>query len=182
MDKKKQKLEEKVEEQIEETEEKELDETGQKINELESRISDLDSQLKRAVADYRNLEQRIKENRVNLGQWATAELLNKLLVVSDYLQQATTGVSEEEKSSSWFKGVEMAVRQFNDVLRSEGLEEIKAEGEFDPSLHEAVDTAEGENNIILKVTRKGYTLHGKVLRPANVVVGRKSKAEEKESN
>ncbi|MBI2330200.1 nucleotide exchange factor GrpE, partial [Candidatus Daviesbacteria bacterium] len=53
-----------------------------------------------------------------------------------------------------------------------GLEEIKTEGEFNPALQEAVDTRAGDDNIILVVVRKGYTLNGKILRPAQVVVGK----------
>ena len=67
----------------------------------------------------------------------------------------------------------IAVKEFKQVLASEGLGEIAADGQFDPSLHEAVDTREGDDNMILEVVRKGYNLNNKVLRPAGVVVGRK---------
>ena len=51
---------------------------------------------------------------------------------------------------------------------------MAVDGVFDPMLHEAVDMREGEDNKILEVAEKGYTLHGKVLKPAKVVVGRKA--------
>lgn len=143
-----------------------------KLIELEQKVTDLENALKRAVADYHNLEKRVSEGRSELTTWGTIELIKKLLTVLDYLEQSTTGASEEEKKSSWFKGVEMAVKSFKDVLKSEGLEEISADGLFDPSLHEALDTQPGEDNKILSVARKGYKLNGKVLRPAGVVVGR----------
>ncbi len=146
-----------------------------KIAELETRISDLENQLKRAVADYHNLEKRIVEGRSELTKWGTSELLVKLLPVLDHLEQALAGVRESDESESqsgWAKGVELAVKEFKNVLQSEGLDEIPADGVFDPALHEAVDTREGENDKILEVIRKGYTLNGKVLRPAAVVVGR----------
>jgi molecular chaperone GrpE len=69
--------------------------------------------------------------------------------------------------------VEMAVKQLKEVLKGEGLDEIVADGQFDPSLHEAVDTASGKDGEIIKVAQRGYTLNGKVIRPAKVVVGRK---------
>ncbi len=144
-----------------------------KINELETRISDLDNQLKRAVADYHNLEKRVAEGRSELTKWGTGELLVKILPTLDHLEQALGGASEQERQSGWFKGVELAVKQLYQVLQSEGLNQIAAEGLFDPNLHEAVDTREGNDNIILEVVRKGYTLNSKVLRPAGVVVGRK---------
>lgn len=143
-----------------------------KTEELENRINDLEAQLKRAVADYQNLEKRISEGRSELTKWGTSELLVKILPVLDHLDQALTGASETDKQSGWFKGVEMAVKEFNQVLQAEGLGEIQADGVFNPSLHEALDTEVGEENKILKVVKKGYNLNGKVLRPAGVVVGK----------
>lgn len=132
----------------------------------------MEAQLKRAVADYHNLEKRVQEGRSELTAWGTTGLLTKMLTVLDYLEQATSGVSEAEKSSGWFRGVELAIKQFKDVLKSEGLDEIVADGQFDPSLHEALDTKEGEDNKILSIVRKGYKLNGKILRPVGVIVGR----------
>ncbi len=141
----------------------------------------LESQLKRAVADYHNLEKRVAEGRSELTKWGTSELLVKILPTLDHLEQALGGASEQERESGWFKGVELAVKELNQVLQSEGLEQIGADGQFDPNLHEAVDTRAGEDNKILEVVRKGYTLNGKVLRPAAVVVGRKSESKSDES-
>lgn len=140
---------------------------------MNKKVIELENQLKRAVADYRNLEKRINEGRSELTKWGTSELLIKLLPVLDHLEQALEGVSEAESQTGWVRGVELAVKEFKNVLQSEGLDEVDTTGQFDPNLHEALDTTEGEDNKILKVVRKGYTLNGKVLRPAGVVVGRK---------
>ncbi|MBI2600641.1 nucleotide exchange factor GrpE [Candidatus Daviesbacteria bacterium] len=148
--------------------------TQDKITQLEQRVVDLENQLKRAVADYRNLESRISQGRSELTSFVGAELIRKLLPVLDHLETALGGLSEEEKQSGWAKGVGLAVKEFKNVLQSEGLDEIAADGQFDPSLHEAVDIREGDNNKILEVVRKGYRLNGKVIRPAQVIVGRKS--------
>ena len=140
----------------------------------------LENQLKRAVADYHNLEKRVAEGRSELTKWGTSELLIKLLPVLDHLEQAMAGVkesNESESQSGWVRGVELAVKEFKNVLQAEGLEEIQTDSEFNPALHEAVDTQVGEDNKILKVVRKGYTLNGKVLRPAQVVVGKVVKEE-----
>lgn len=142
-------------------------------SQLEQRVSELENQLKRAVADYHNLEKRVSEGRSELTSFMGAELVRRLLPVVDHLEQALSGISEQEKQSGWVKGLELAVKEFEQVLTQEGLEQIVAEGPFDPSLHEAVDTKEGEDNKILEVVRKGYNLNGKVLRPAQVVVGKK---------
>lgn len=145
----------------------------EKPDQLEQRVAELENQLKRAVADYRNLEARVKEGRSELTVFVGGELIRKILPPLDHLEQATSGASEQERQSGWFKGVEMAVKEFKQVLQAEGLEEVEASGQFDPSLHEAIDTREGEDNKILEVVRKGYKLNGKVLRPAQVVVGRR---------
>jgi len=140
---------------------------------LEQRITDLENQLKRAVADYHNLEKRVIEGRSELTKWGTNELLVKILPVLDHLDKALAGASEQEKQSGWYKGVELAVKELQSVLQSEGLNQIATEGQFDPNVHEALDLQVGEDNKILNVVRSGYTLNGKVLRPAGVIVGRK---------
>lgn len=145
----------------------------QDIKQLQDRIASLDDQLKRAVADYRNLEKRVSEGRSDFTSWATAGLVKKLLPILDNLDQAVEGASQAEASSSWLAGVVMSVRQLRQVLAEEGLAEIVAEGRFDPAQHEAVDVREGEDGKILEVVLRGYILQGKVLRPAKVVVGKK---------
>lgn len=153
-----------------------------KVEQLEQKIADLDNQLKRAVADYRNLELRISQGRSELTSFVGAELVRKLLPALDHLEQALSGISEQERQSGWVKGVELAVKEFNQVLAAEGLEEIVADGQFDPTLHEAVDTTEGEDNKILRVVRKGYKLNGKILRPVGVIVGRRHSGEEQSND
>ena len=163
---------------------------------LEQRVADLENQLKRAVADYQNLEKRVTEGRSELTSFVGGELVKRMLPVLDHLDQALAGVKESEGISGWFKGVELAVKEFKQVLQSEGLDEIPADPSttstslstgslgtgsvFDPALHEAVDTKVGEDNKILEVVRKGYTLNGKVVRPAQVVVGKKQPEKETE--
>lgn len=153
------------------------------FDQLKNDFDNLSNQLKRAVADYQNLEKRVSEGRSELTNWATTELIRKLLGVLDHYEKALIGASEQDKQSGWYKGVELATGQLRNVLQSEGLEEIVTDGQFDPALHEAVDTREpnsaeaslgkGENDV-LEVVEKGYNLGGKVLKPARVVVGRKN--------
>ncbi len=158
-----------------------------KVIELETRVTDLENQLKRAVADYQNLEKRVSEGRSELTNYVGMDLVRRMLPVLDHLEQALKGMSETDRQSGWAKGVELAVKEFESVLAQEGLDQVATDGQFDPSLHEAVDTREpssaeasagkGENSV-LEVVRKGYNLNGKVLRPAQVVVGRKTEPKE----
>ena len=161
----------------------ELVKLQQELDQLRADFERANDQLKRAVADYHNLEKRIAEGRSELGRWATSELIAKVLPVVDHLEKALAGANEQERESGWLKGVEIAVKQLQQVLKEEGLDEIAIDPvsehgtggtRFDPALHEAVDTREGEDNHILEVVEKGYNLNGKVLRPAKVVVGRKA--------
>jgi molecular chaperone GrpE len=145
----------------------------EELDELNNKFEQLQNQFKRAVADYHNLEKRIAEGRSEMTTWATTDLIQRLLPVLDYYDKALKGVGETDRQSGWLKGVEMATMQFKQVLKDEGLEQVEADGTFDPSLHEAIDTKEGVDGKILEVIDNGYKLKGKVVRPARVVVGRK---------
>lgn len=163
-----------VDQAVGDDESSELEQLRQELDLLKTNFDGAQDQLKRAVADYHNLERRIAEGRSELGRWATSELIQKVLPVLDNLERTLNGLGEEERKSGWVKGVELSAKQLKQVLKDEGLEEIGADGQFDPALHEAVDIREGENEQILEVAEKGYNLNGKVLRPVKVVVGRKS--------
>lgn len=143
------------------------------IKELEDRINSLEDQLKRAVADYRNLEKRIGDDAKNVSYYSKAGLVIKILPVLDSLDQAVEGASESEVNSGWLKGVLMSIKQLRQVLAEEGLVEISTESNFDPTLHEAIDVVEGEDGKIVSVTLRGYMLNNKVIRPTKVVVGKK---------
>jgi molecular chaperone GrpE len=163
-----------VDENLEDSGSEQTAESVSEENQLKEDFDNLQNQLRRAVADYQNLEKRVAEGRQEFANWANTELIKKLLQVLDYYEKALSGVSEEEKKTSgWVKGVELATQQFKNVLLQEGLDEIEVDGQFDPSLHEAVDTRDGKDGEILEVVEKGYNLNGKVLKPVKVVVGRK---------
>lgn len=161
------------------------------LDELQDKLMMAEDQLKRAVADYHNLEKRVAEGRSEFANWATGELIQKILPAVDNLEKTVEEAGDEEKKSAWFKGVEMSVKQLKQTLKEEGLEEIEIDPlsehgtggtRFDPALHEAIDTRDpaaaeakegrGED-MILEVVQKGYNLNGKIFRPAKVVVGRK---------
>lgn len=131
---------------------------------------ELQNQLKRALADYQNLERRVEEERKLLSSLSSAILIEKFLPVLDNLENAQNHLNDE--------GLGLVVKQFQDVLKSEGVEEIPAEGaEFDPNLHEATEVTEGpDEGRIVKVVAKGYKINDRVIRPAKVVVSKKIEA------
>ncbi len=133
----------------------------------DSRHLELEDQLKRALADYQNLERRVEEERKLLGQLSSALVIEKFLPVLDNLESAQAHLADQ--------GLDMVVKQFKDILAQEGVAEIQAEGtQFDPKLHEAVEVKKGDNEgRVVKVQVKGYKLHDNVIRPAKVVVERR---------
>jgi molecular chaperone GrpE len=133
--------------------------------ELRQKIEGLEVKLKRALADYDNLEKRVLAQRKEFVKFAKAEVMDKLISVLDDLERAEEHLKD--------KGLSMAVYQFQAVLDSEGLEEIEAEGKgFDPEKMDCVSMVEGRKNRVISVLQKGYALSGKVIRPAKVEVGK----------
>jgi len=135
--------------------------------EIGQELKDLEQRLKRALADYQNLERRVSEEKQMLGTMYTQIVIEKFLPVLDNLDNAQKHLKDQ--------GIEMVLKQFKDVLTREGVEEIGAEGEtFDPRNHEAVETVEGEKEgTVAKVLTKGYKIENRVVRPAKVVVTKK---------
>jgi len=132
---------------------------------LQKQLVNLEDQLKRALADYDNLEKRVISRRQELVELARVEILDKLLSVLDDLERAETHLKD--------KGLTMAANQFRGVLKSEGVEEIEArEGVFDPEKMDCVSLVSGKKNRVVKVTQKGYILKKRVIRPAKVEVGK----------
>jgi len=134
--------------------------------ELEKKVEQYELAAKRALADYANLEKRVEVERANLVKLAAGVIIVKLLPVLDNLKKAAIHISDS--------GLAMVVDQFNQVLKSERIEEIKALGEkFDPDLHEAVEVVEGkpeDEGKIIEVFEDGFALDGRTIRPAKVKV------------
>jgi molecular chaperone GrpE len=126
-----------------------------------------EGRLRRALADYQNLERRVEEERKSLLKLSALLLIEKFLPVLDNLESAQAHLQDE--------GLEIVIKQFKDILVAEGVEEIEAIGsEFNPNFHEAIETEQGEkDNMVSKVVNIGYKIEDKVIRPAKVVVSRK---------
>lgn len=149
-------------------------EESEVIQQLQAEKNELENKWKRALADYHNLERQGLREKAEFMKMASAMVCAKFVDVLDHLEQAVSGMSEEEKKSGWAMGVVMTLKQFREVLKEEGLYEIEAEGaHFDPHYMEAVEQMDGEKDVVVRVLRKGYkTFEGKVVRPAQVLVGK----------
>jgi len=136
------------------------------IAKLEERVSELEGKWKRAVADFRNLEKRVAKEQAEFAKFSNFVLISKLLPVLDDLEEAAQKSADE--------GAAKILKRFLDVLSEEGLSEIEALGkEFDPGAMEGLpaEVEESEAPRVVEVVQKGYTLNGKLLRPARVRVG-----------
>ena len=126
-------------------------------------LENLENSLKRALADYQNLEKRVGEEKSEWIKMANRDLLFKLLPVFDTLNLAQKHIQDE--------GLILSIKQFMDVLRSVGVEKINTQDQtFDPSSMEAVEKT-GEGEKVIDEVRAGFTLFGKVIRPVLVKVG-----------
>ena len=129
---------------------------------------ELENSLKRALADYQNLKKRNEKDKKDFVRFATASALDKFLAVLDDLERAQTHLKNE--------GLKIAIDQFVKVLNSEGVEEIKLlNTTFDPNTSDCTELVKGKKNQIIKIIKKGYTLNSRVLRPAQVKVGKGEK-------
>ena len=81
-------------------------------------------------------------------------------------------IPQEISDIPWVEGIRLIERKFNKSLESQGVKEIKTEGEaFDPNVHEAALHVDGADGMVVKELQKGYKLYDRVIRPAMVTVG-----------
>jgi molecular chaperone GrpE len=126
----------------------------------------------RTQADFENYRKRMQQERRDAMELAHSSLVAKLLGAIDDLERAFTRPPEERGTADWVEGVRLADAKLVAALESEGLSVIQAVGQpFDPRFHDAVMRQPGENGVVMAVLQKGYTLNGRVLRPAAVAVG-----------
>jgi molecular chaperone GrpE len=130
-----------------------------------------DAERHRTAAEMENLRKRTAREREEAIRYANQRLLEELLPVIDNFEMGMLAAAQDT-SSMIYIGMDMVRKQLNEFLSNLGVEEIPVTGQFNPNLHDAVseepsNTPEGE---ILRVTRRGYKLRDRLLRPASVVV------------
>ena len=179
-EKKKKDEEKEIKEQTEELEAAETaNEDGEaEANPLEAELKKKDEeiekirdQLMRNMAEYDNYRKRTSRERLELEPEITAKTVSEFLTVADNLERA---LSVECADENFKKGVEMIYQSFMETLEKLGVEQIPAEGEFNPSMHQAVQqvpAGEGqESGMIASTFQKGYKIGDKILRFAMVAV------------
>ncbi len=127
----------------------------------------------RALSDYQNLQ---KETVLQRSEWvrmSELQIIEEFLPVYSNFKKAFAAGTEQ---SGWAKGIEYIMKQFCDVLKAHGVEEIKTTGEMlDTNLHEAVGEEESgtvESGMIIREVDTGYKMKDKIVRVAKVVVAK----------
>lgn len=155
------------------------DQLVEKIEGLETHIEELEEEkkewknnAKKIKANFENYKKKESDRKNKWQRQAEEKLAQDLISVMDNLERAIISAEEE---STLLKGVKMVSDQLYETLQKKGLREIDAEGEeFDPQFHKAVDTeTHEEHNKVIEQRRKGYMYDDKVLREAEVIVGKR---------
>ena len=159
------------EELKEEVNEKEKKTTENKDMVPKQDYDDLDDRYKRILAEFENFKKRSSKEREGMYNSVLSDVVEVILPILDNLENAVKVETEDE---NYKQGVELVLKQFKDVLKSKGIEEIEAVGTtFDPELHEAVGSIQDDNlgeKEIAQEYRKGYKIGSKVIRHSMVVV------------
>jgi molecular chaperone GrpE len=154
------------------------DQEGQTVNEVEElqqKLSTLGEQLLREQAEMQNVRRRAQRDVESAHKFALEKFATELLSVVDNLERAIGAIdAEDDSQKAVAEGLELTLKNFVDVLIKRSVEPVDPEGQpFDADLHQAVSmvpNAEVEPNTVINVFQKGYTLNGRLIRPAMVVV------------
>jgi molecular chaperone GrpE len=134
--------------------------------------------LLRVQAEMQNLRRRTEQDIEKAHKYGQEKLSIELLAVMDNLERAQEAASnsEDEAIKAIREGVDLTVKGFADCFKKFNIETVDPLGEpFDPQLHQAMsmqENTESEPNTVIAVMQKGYTLHGRVIRPAMVMVSK----------
>ena len=140
----------------------------EEIDSKKAEIEEKDDRLKRLMAEFDNFKKRSQKERDVLYNSLVSEIFQSLLPVIDNLEKA---VSAKTEDAGYKQGVEMVLKQFQDVLNANGIKEIESVGKtFNPELHEAIGTVTDESlgeKEIKEEYRKGYIIGDKVIPACN---------------
>ena len=142
-------------------------------------INDQKDSVVRAAADVENMRRRAAQDVEKAHKFALEKFANELLPVIDNLERAIEfSDKENEQLKPVLEGIEMTVKSFNDAVSKFGVEIVNPQGEqFNPQFHQAMSIQPSNDvapNTVLAVMQKGYTLNGRLLRPAMVMVSKEA--------
>ncbi len=149
---------------------------GDELDAARAEAAQYREHLQRLQAEFDNYRKRVLREQTSAVELAAQPVLRSLLEVLDDFDLALMHAEDRPDFDRFLHGVELVYAKLLDTLRAEGLERMDAQGKpFDPELHEALmQSGDGDGDpVVADVLRPGYTLKGRVLRPAGVRVERK---------
>ena len=159
----------------------ELDQALARVDELEKQLQQSQKTEReamiRAQAEIENIRRRTQQDVEKAHKFALEKFSNELLPVLDNLERALSAADHEnEQMKPMIEGLELTLKSFLDAVRKFGIEVVEEKNvAFNPEVHQAmtlIDSPEHEANHVVDVMQKGYTLNGRLLRPAMVVVSK----------
>ena len=132
----------------------------------------------RAHAELDNVRKRLVKEKEEYVKFANEDLLSEILYAIDNFDRALGHMNGTQKVESILEGIKMIQKQFHALLERNGVKMIEALGKkFNPAVHEAVEHVEADKDkedIVMEEIQAGYTLKGRLLRPAVVKVGKRA--------
>jgi molecular chaperone GrpE len=148
-----------------------------KLEEANQMLAEQKDSVLRAAAEEQNVRRRAQRDVENAHKFALEKFANDLLPIVDTLERALDAQSgDEEAVKAMREGVELTLKMLLDALKKHGVEQLDPQGEpFNPQEHEAMSMQPNpdlEPNTVMAVLQKGYSLNGRLVRPAMVVVSK----------
>lgn len=145
---------------------------------LQAKLKEAEEKYLLAAADFENMKKRLQKRSDDLVKFAIEKLVTDFLLVVDDLDRAIASLDRGDDPKVVLKGLHLSQGNFHRILEQNGVEAINCVNQpFDANLHEAVaeavDPSRPEEEVIEEV-QKGYTLHGRLVRPSKVKISKKS--------
>ena len=147
------------------------------IERLKQEAKQAKDQYLRTLAEFENTKKRLHREKEEFVKYASETVVRELLPIVDSLDHALVAVDKQSDPQAVIKGVHLIYRQLLGLLEKEGVKRIPTVGElFDPHKHEAVAQVDAEDgaveDTVVEGVQVGYTMHGRVIRPAMVKVAK----------
>lgn len=159
--------------------EPELQSAAELMSQLElaqAEVAALKDQMLRGQAELQNVRRRAEQDVEKAHKFGVEKFANEMLAIVDNLERAIEAAGGDEAVKPMLEGIEMTLNMFVSGLAKFGVDQVSPQGEaFDPALHQAMSMVPAEGvaaNTVVAVMQKGYTLNGRLLRPAMVMVAK----------
>lgn len=152
------------------------DSRDNEVQQLRAERDSLFERLARTTADFKNTQRRLEQESDQRTQYANSTLIKSLLPVIDNFERALAVDPAKADAASILKGMQIVHDQWMNVLKQQQVEEIAPQPgtPFDPNQHQAIMQQEAVYPVptVVQLLQKGYALHGRTLRPAQVAVSK----------